>query len=220
MSGIGPATERRLEQLGIRTLGQLAEQDPQRMQELLGVMGPSLVTRAQGQERSEVRDRFAKEEVKSVSNERTFAHDLSSAEDVRAAVRHVSELVGTRLRKKGLAGGEVTLKLRFDYQHTRTAQRQLDAPTDDEHVFGGVALELLGEIWRPGTPVRLVGVAVSGFGGRRPRQLSLFDEEGDESKGRDLRELAVTLDRVRERFGNSAVSYGHDLRLIDEENTR
>lgn len=218
LSGIGAASEARLKELGIRTLGQLAAQDPAEMERLFGTHGPRMVARAAGRERSEVADRNAPGEVKSVSNERTFARDLISEADVHAAVRHVAALTGTRLRKKGLKGTEVTLKIRFDYHNTRTAQRQLDAPTDDEHAFGAVALELLDELWREGTPVRLVGVGVSGFGVRRVRQMSLFEEaqqpaEQTPGRTRDLRELSIATDKVKERFGTAALSYGHDLRL-------
>ena len=222
MSGVGKATEARLRQMGVATLGQLARQDPERMRRALGIVGPSLVTRAAGREVSRVRERAKPEAPKSVSNERTFAHDLTTREDVAAAVRMVSRMVGTRLRSKGLRGHQVTLKLKFSYDKTRTAQRQLDAPTDDEHVFGAQALRLLDDIWREGTPVRLVGVGVSGFGPKAPRQrqLELFSPDAGEKdeatapgRHRDLRALSVAADEVRSRFGKGSLSLGSELRL-------
>ena len=216
MSGIGSATEARLTELGIRTLGQLATQDPQVMERRFGVFGPRMVERAAGRERSLVRAIDDTEEAKSVSNERTFAHDLTSADELRAAVRHVSGLVGTRLRAKGLTGTQVTLKLKMDIHHTHTAQRRLAHPTDDEHVFGEAALGLLDGLWNEGTPVRLVGVGVSGFNDTGGEQLALFSEdatENDPLAEKDLRKLSVAADQVRERFGKDALSYGHDLRF-------
>ncbi len=220
MSGIGKASAARLADLGIHTLGQLAQQDPERMRTLFGVHGPRMVLRASGRERSEVRSIDEPEEVKSVSNERTFAQDLTTRDELEAAIDHVSALTGTRLRRKGLQGSQVTLKLKFDITHTHTAQRQLSAPTDDEHVFGAVARALLDSLWREGTGVRLVGVAVSGFDGIKPQQMGLFDETGDapaQEQPRDLRALAVATDDIRKRFGNAAVSYGRDLRFIKTE---
>ena len=224
MSGIGSASEKRLSELGIHTLGQLAKRDPDQMRAIFGVSGPRMVARASGLEQSRVRDAEEPDEVKSVSNERTFAHDLTTREELVAAIGHVSALTGTRLRRKGLAGTQVTLKLKFDITHTHTAQRQLDEPTDDEHVFGAVAVRLLDGLWREGTGVRLVGVAVSGFDGTRPRQLGLFDEDEpsapqDEAatSKRDLRALSVATDSIRARFGNDALSYGRDLRLKHTE---
>lgn len=220
MSGIGKASASKLADLGIHTLGQLAHQDPERMRTIFGVAGPRMVLRAAGLERSEVRMVDDPEEVKSVSNERTFAQDLTTRDELEAAIDHVSALTGARLRRKGLKGIQVTLKLKFDIMHTHTAQRQLNDPTDDEHVFGAAARSLLDSLWRPGTGVRLVGVAVSGFDGARPQQLDLFAED-DASQPheatRDLRALSVATDDIRKRFGNAAVAYGRDLRFQDRE---
>lgn len=216
MSGIGKASEQRLSDLGIHTLGQLASQDPERMKSLFGVHGPRMVARAAGKEHVRVKAYDEPDEVKSVSNERTFARDLTTIDELYAAIDHVSALTGSRLRHKGLSGTQVTLKLKFDIYHTHTAQRQLDAPTDDEHVFGRVAKELLHTLWRDGTGVRLVGVGISGFDGAVARQLDLFESnerEAHSSTTRDLRALSVATDEIRQRFGNQALSYGRDLRF-------
>ncbi|MBP3892990.1 MAG: DNA polymerase IV [Atopobiaceae bacterium] len=220
MSGIGKSSEERLSQLGIKTLGQLAQQDPERMRTIFGVSGPRMVQRAAGLESSRVRGYDEPDEVKSVSNERTFAHDLIERDELEAAIAHVSAMAGRRLRRKGLKGSQVTLKLKFDIHHTHTAQRQLDEPTDDEHVFGAVAVDLLDGLWREGTGVRLVGVGVSGFDETRPHQLDLLATNGErreERQRRDLRALSVATDDIRERFGNDILSYGRDLRFKRDE---
>lgn len=210
MSGVGPATERRLRALGIRTLGDLAHADAVVLEREFGVLGPRMAQRAAGAERSRVHGAAEPEEVKSVSNERTFDHDLTSRPDVEAAVRHVASIVGRRLRKRALKGSTVTLKVKYDAQHARTAQRPLDAPTDDERVFAEVAVVLLDELWSEGTPVRLVGVGLSGFDETAPHQMSLF---GGASSGRDLSALGRVSDAVREKFGDGALGYGRDLRF-------
>lgn len=220
MSGIGKASASRLSDLGIHTLGQLAQQDPERMRAIFGVAGPRMVLRAAGLEQSEVRLVDEPEDVKSVSNERTFAHDLTTRDELEAAINHVSALTGSRLRRKGLKGTQVTLKLKFDIMHTHTAQRQMHKPTDDEHVFGAVACELLDGLWREGTGVRLVGVAISGFDGVKPQQMGLFEQDehsNTQEPSRDLRALSIATDDIRRRFGNAAVSYGRDFRFIDNE---
>lgn len=209
LSGIGKATEQTLAALQIHTLGDLARRSPDEMQARLGVAGPRLVMRAAGKERSRVKPAALHEEAKSVSNERTFARDLTTAEELHAAIGHVSELVGERLRAKGLQGTQITLKLKFDISHTHTAQRQLSAPTNDEHVFGPVARALLPQLWHEGTPVRLVGVAISGFDAPS-QQLSLFDETPQDSSSSKLSEVT---DQLRKRFGKDAITYGRDFRL-------
>jgi DNA polymerase-4 len=189
--------------------------DPREMESAFGVAGPRMIERAAGLEVSAVRDATADERVKSVSNERTFVRDLTGRTEVVAAIRHVGALVGTRLRSKGLAGHQVTLKIRIDKFRTKTAQCQLDERTDDEHVFGEAAVGLLDKIWTEGTPVRLVGVAVSGFEDAHAFQMSLLDQEAEAMTRRrgELRNLSIAADKVRERFGKDALAYGRDMRF-------
>lgn len=218
MSGIGQATERRLREMGIRTLGELARTDPEKLARAFGVVGPRMALRAAGLEQSVVADAAAPDEAKSVSNERTFSEDITSREDALAAVMHVAAITGRRLRRKGLKGTTVTLRVKYDACHARTAQRGLARPSDDEREFGPVAQELLGEVWTEGMPLRLVGVGLSGFGEKaaRPEQLELFDERAP--SGRDARDrsaLSRVTDSLRDRFGDQALAYGRDLRLRD-----
>lgn len=219
MSGIGPATEARLREMGVRTLGELAATDGGELERRFGVLGPRMALRAAGLERSVVAEAAAPDEVKSVSNERTFSHDLTTRDDVEAAVLHVADIVARRLRKRGLRGRTVTLKLKFDVSHARTAQHALPRPSDDARQIGRLAVRLLDEAWNEGVPVRLVGVGVSGFSDEPPEQLALFDEgcpRGSEgAHGRDLSALGRVTDALRERFGDDAVSYGRDLRFRD-----
>ena len=213
MSGVGPATESRLKEMGIRTLGELARTDPTVLERVFGVTGPRMARRAAGLERSEVGEAAAPEHVKSVSNERTFARDLTSRDDVEAAARHVSDVVARRLRRKGLRGRTVTLKLKFDVTHARTAQRALSRESDDGHEIGELAVELLQGLWHEGQGVRLVGVGVSGFDGGAT-QLTLDDgaPSADEAR-RDRSALGRVTDVLRERYGEDAVGFGRDLRF-------
>ncbi|MCI2156431.1 MAG: DNA polymerase IV [Olsenella sp.] len=216
MSGIGPATERHLVAMGIRTLGDLSQANPEKLRGTFGMVGPRMVERAAGRERSRVAERAMPEEAKSVSNERTFDHDLTTGDEIRAAVLHIAAMTGRRLRRKGLAGSTVTLKLRFADLHVRTAQRQLPLPTNDEFTFGPVAVELLSSLWQEGTPVRLVGVGVSDFAEERGLQMALFNESSEASDShRDQAALSKLTDALRDRFGDDAVSYGRDLRFRD-----
>ena len=217
MSGVGPATERRLAQMGVRTLGELSRTEVGALQREFGVLGPRMALRAAGLERSRVSEAAAPEEVKSVSNERTFERDLTAEGEICAAVRHVSSVVGRRLRRKGLLGRTVTLKVKYDANRGRTAQHRLSGATDEERVFGEAAVELLDELWSPGEHVRLIGVGVSGFDESCGEQLSLFGGSGEGEDAdllrRDRSALGRVTDELRERFGDEVVSYGRDLRF-------
>lgn len=213
MSGIGPASERRLHAMGIKTLGQLARADGTALERSFGVMGARMRERASGSERSVVTAAAMPNAAKSVSNERTFATDLKERDEIEAAIDHISSLVGRRLRKKGLRGSLVTLKVRYDFEHSRTIQRPLPHPTDDEGDFSPIARDLLDSIWHEGMPVRLVGIGISDFDEDETfEEQSFFDlDEVDVRSSR--RVLDVTTDEIRERFGDEALSYGRDLRF-------
>ena len=215
MSGIGAAAESALTRVGIRTLGQLAEASDGLLSPIFGINTELARRRAAGFEVSEVRAIDAPDDVKSISNERTFAHDLTDPSDVKAAIQLLSESVGARLRRRGLAGRTVTLKLKYSFGEGRTIQRKLAHATDDENVFGAVACDLLASIWTEGMHIRLTGVGVSDFGpdphGIQTDLFCAVDERG--AMASDKRDLAVTLDALRERFGNDAVSFGRSTRF-------
>ena len=170
LSGIGSAAERALEAIGVRTLG------------------------AQGREQSVVASAFEDEDPKSVSCERTFETDLYDRAEIEAAILHIASMTGRRLRRKGLKGSTVTLKVKHSPTSQHTAQERLPAPSDDEHVFGPVARSL-------------IGVGISRLDDE-PGEQSLFDAERVET-GR----LARATDLVRDRFGEGAIGYGRDLRF-------
>ena len=217
MSGIGASAEESLKKIGIHTLGQLAAAPKARLTSVFGVNAEAMRLRAAGCEQSSVSAIDAPDEVKSVSNERTFAHDLTERADIEAALALLGESVGRRLRCKGLAGHTVTVKLNYAYGKGRSAQRRLPHPTDDENIFVGVACELLDKIWSPGMPVRLLGIGVSGFAEQGSVQTDLFcdlDERG--AVASDRRDLSVAVDRVRERFGSTSVGFGRAARFGDD----
>ena len=224
MSGIGASAEEKLKSRGIRTLGQLADADLRMLERVFGKLGRVMHVRANGGDDAPVEQDDA---VKSVSNEMTFATDLTRREAVEAAIATRAAKVGRRLRRKGLRGRTLALRVKFDDLSVRSVQRQLPRPSDDELAYTPLLYAMVDEVWRPGTPLRLIGVGMSGFSEEGVVQESLFDVAEaapsaddvepvvrDERKRRGLIEAT---DLVKDRFGEAAVRFGHELR--NEENT-
>lgn len=203
MPGIGPATQSRLRTLGIRTLGELSTLDDATAAAVFGAHGASAVRRARGVDTRPVRERGA---VKSVSNERTFAEDIRDPADVRDALAGLAEHVALRLRRKGLRGRTVHLKLRFGDFTTRTAQETLEHTTDSTSEITTVISRLLADQWAPGVGIRLLGVGVSGFGSGA-QQLGLLSPVGEDEGGR-TRAVERALDDVRAKFGDASLRLG------------
>jgi DNA polymerase-4 len=172
MSGVGRQAEKRLHELGIYTLGEMAAADGYILSQIFGKNATMMRNRCLGVNDSPV---VTDDEVKSVSNEMTFSTDLTQRAEVEQSISMLAAKVGRRLRRKGIAGYTVGLKVRYDDLSIANAQRTLDAPVDDENEFTPVLLKLIDQVWQPGVSLRLVGVAVSSFG-QRPEQLKLFDE--------------------------------------------
>ena len=101
MSGIGRSAEERLRRMRIYTLGELSRAPESTLASIFGVNGERMRQRALGLEISEVTSLDEEREVKSVSNERTFAKDLTERGDIEAAIALLGESVGRRLRRQG-----------------------------------------------------------------------------------------------------------------------
>lgn len=209
MPGVGKQSAERLRRIGIRTLGALADAPLDRLVPVFGVNAQAVRDRARGIDPREI---VIESEVKSVSHERTFATDLVTREEIEDAIDMLGPMVGRRLRKKGLAGHTVTLKLRYADLSRRTAQKGLPANVDDETVFIPVAKRLIDEIWRPGNSVRLVGLGISGFEAH-DEQLGLFvDEELPAGNA----ELLSAADKIRDKFGDGMLKFGRELKIRHE----
>lgn len=217
MSGIGPRTAERLTGLGIRTLGDLAALDDSTATAVLGSGGPGLVIRAQGLDERSVHDN---DPAKSVSNERTFSSDVRTPAEVDRALVALAAKVGQRLRRKGLSGRTVTVKLRFSDFSIRTVRRTLAVATDSENVFTPIVRELVREAWTPGVGLRLLGVGLSGFE-QRAEQLDLLGgADSHDSAELSIREdLTRGIDAVRDRFGSSALRFGRELKVPPDTGT-
>ena len=208
LSGIGASTERKLKERGIMTLGDLYRAETDGVLDLLGKNGRMLLDRVRGLEDGAIEP---DSDVKSVSNETSFAIDLTERDDIEAAIDTMAAKVGRRLRRKGLAGRTLALKVRYADFSVHSSQVQLGEPCDDEYVFSQRLHGMLDELWAPGMALRLVGVAVTGFDEEpASEQLALFSEETAEPGHHDL--LAAT-DKVKERFGEGALRFGRELRL-------
>lgn len=210
MGGIGPKTAARLNTFGIHSLGDLAALDDSTASQLLGSHGLSLVARAQGKATGSVHER---DPVKSVSNERTFAADVRDAKEIDRALSSLAERVSRRLRRKGLFGRTVHIKVRFADFTTKTVQRTLSAATDEEAVIAPIVRELVRTVWRPGIGVRLLGVGVTGLDDIS-EQLDLFSAEQSSpseptvTERERARRLSQSMDTIRERFGDGVLQKG------------
>jgi DNA polymerase-4 len=200
--GIGPKTDARLSELGIHTIGDLANQADAFLLEEFGNYGPDLARRAKGIDESPVGSGHS---IKSISQETTFDRDINDEVTLQRTLKDLSETVGRRLRRDHLSATTIRLKLRWSSFQTITRQKTLPQPTDQDSVIFESVLSLFNQVWPGERPVRLLGVGSSGLNSTA-RQLSLWDS-GLEKEHR----LLAAVDTLRERFGSRVIQRGSHL---------
>lgn len=200
--GIGPKTSARLKDLGIRTIGDLANMPEGVMTRQFGQTGRDMIRHARGMDDRPV---LMERAVRSISSEVTFDRDLVDGAALRDTLRSLSEDVGRSLRGKGLCGGTIRLKIRWEDFTTLTRQSSLAQVTDQDGVIYETAERLFTRVWIARTPVRLIGVGATRLT-ERAHQLSLWDTS-DQKEHR----LLNALDELRERYGDDAVLRGSNF---------
>jgi DNA polymerase-4 len=198
--GVGPKTEEVLTRAGLKTIGDVAAHDVAWLEERLGSQGRHLWELSQGIDpREVVPDRAAK----SVGAEDTFEEDLRGMDLLRPHIHAQALRVGRRLRKAGVKGRVVQLKVKFADFSVVTRRITLPAPTDDGQTIYRSALELLGRA-HEGKPIRLTGVSVQALDEQEPQQLGLFPAAAVPPPR--SAKLNAALDRIAERFGSKAIT--------------
>jgi len=170
--GVGPVTAQRLAALGVTTIGELSQLSLEQLVAEFGERhGTSLYQQARGLDDRPVQPQ---RERKSVGHEHTFSRDVRDRDRLVEEIRRLSQRVAERLQRHGRPARTITLKLRRADFSTVTRSRTLPAPTDDAEVICATATALFDGEWRPGEPVRLLGVRASNLAGAAGYQLPLI----------------------------------------------
>jgi DNA polymerase-4 len=206
--GVGKVMEQRLNEIGIRRVGDLAKLDEAFLRERFGEWGLALAGKSRGLDTGGYFDRDVAEEEgpKSISHEHTFNVDSDDAEKLEAMLARLSEMVCRRLREHELHARTVQLKLRYSDFSTITRAHSLEQPTQLDTVVGETVRKLFRENWERGRAIRLLGVQTSGFDDV-PVQMDLLGGR-DEKMGKAL----SVVDEMRDRFGENAVSLAAGLK--------
>ncbi|MBA1341037.1 MAG: DNA polymerase IV [ANME-2 cluster archaeon] len=171
LQGIGRKNEEILQGLGIRTIGQLARFDRDKLVDVFGKWGTGMYLLAQGVDDSEVEERGV---TKSVSREHTFDVDTGDSIVLYGALDNIAGLVHKSLHKKGFSFRTVSVKVRQADFTTFTRARTLDHDTRDPDTIRQVSGELAREFF-DGRKIRLLGIRLSNLGKNKLRQTTLED---------------------------------------------
>jgi DNA polymerase-4 len=201
--GVGKATCETLSRLGVKTIGDLSHLPSEFVARRLGKQGLRLHLLAQGIDQREVE---LERKVKSVGHEETYPADIRDVAVARRELLALANKVGRRLRRHGLSGRTITLKVKYhDFVQITRSVTLLEAADDGRAIFRNCC-GLLGKTEVGKKPVRLLGISLSQLSSSDgERQLSLFDEIGSPPKRERLNKA---LDTISEKYGDGAIVPG------------
>jgi DNA polymerase-4 len=200
--GVGKATAKELQALGVTRIGQLQALSPEVLAARLGPQGPDLLDLASGRDARAV-EPYAP--PKSMGAETTFGQDCRDPSRLEETLRGQAERVARELRGEGLAACRVTLKLRWADFHTLTRSHTGDPTQDGLEIYRRATMLLSREPLLQ--PVRLIGLSASTLRPQAHGQLPLLDPSAVRRE-----RLARAVDRITGRFGRTAIV---PARLVD-----
>lgn len=208
--GVGKKSAAALHALGIRTLGDIRAWPARDFLKRFGAHGEHMLRLAWGEDSRAVETGT---EAVSVGAEETFARDIGSAAELEVRLLETAERVGRRLRRAGVVGHTVTLKIKYADFKQITRARTFASPTDLTREIFDVARDLLlHKVDLARGPVRLAGIQVSHL-------LAVEDYQGDLFEAPDRRRqvrLERGVDAIRDKFGKDALVRA-SVQALDED---
>lgn len=208
--GIGPRTNAKLNDLGIRTIGDIRKLTLKVLTDRFGSEGARYHHLSFGRDERPV---TPDSKAKSIGHEQTFGENIDDAEELRTILLEQVEHVASRLRKHHLLARGVTLKIRDGEFKTITRAGRFEEPSDATQVLWESARETFDK-WANASfkPLRLLGVQANGLQ-METSQLDLFQDDCNARQ----RRLDDAVDEINSRLGSRAVRRGRGLRAVSED---
>lgn len=209
LCGVGKKLQKQLAlYLNIHTCGELGRTSEERLVRKFGIVGRHLKLMGQGIDESPVIPVEEEEQVKSVGHSMTLPKDIESRDEILKRLLQLSEMVGRRTRKYGLAGKTVSVYVRLgDFHSNFQKQTTLQTPinlSDDIYQATVRLFDTMGI----DQPIRLLGISLSNLYEPEGQQISLFDSD------RKKEQLTRAMDAVNNKLGDFKVTFGS---LLDAE---
>ena len=206
----GKSTVRKLNDMGIRTIGELANTDLQLVTNLLKKNGEVLWHYANGIDESEVEP--IRPDNKGYGNSTKIPFDVMDAQTAKGILLQLTDKVCQRLRSDDVKVESVSVQFRFNDLTRASHQGILPAATNITQEIYQMVCQLFDEKW-DGTPIRLLGVSTTKVSREdKGRQMSLFDDTDYEK----LEKLDKAMDTIRSRFGNGAIVRASSMKGMED----
>ena len=204
---VGKATADKLNEYGIRTIGELALADRQMVMAMLGRQGGVIHDYANGLDTTLVLRFDQLEKVKSIGNGTTFRRNLQEEKDIRTAVTGLSDTVAARLRSHKMKAFGVKVDIKDPDLKVISRQQQLDNPANITDIIADTAMSIIRKSWKMRDPIRMLTItAINLCDENQAQQLSLFADENVLAEKGEKVERAM--DDIRKKFGTDAIKFG------------
>lgn len=197
---LGKKTVPKLYNMGIKTIGDLANSDKNMLIKKFGKHGKMMWEYANGIDDSEVQ--YKEEKPKSIGNSITLPMDISDKEQLEEVLVALTEQVSYRLRKQELLANVVNVQLRTKDFEDFSHQSKLYSATSSTKEILINAKALLNEMFKQGMSIRLIGVRVDNLVSKDEMQMSLFGDIENEKKQKNLDKV---IDSLNEKYGYDSI---------------
>ena len=204
---LGKRTVPKLYNMQIKTIGDLARTDKRILQDKFGKHGIMMWEYANGIDESEVK--YLKEKPKGIGNSVTLPEDISNIEKLEEILLALTEQVTYRLRKQKMLAKVVNVQLRTkDFVDTSHQRKMLSATASTKEIFNN-AKELLKQMYRKGTPIRLIGLRLDDLTDKEEMQISLFDNVKDKKQEK----LDKAIDSLKDKYGYDLITRAGNMEI-------
>lgn len=204
---LGRKTIPKLYNMRIKTIGQLAQTDKELLVKKFGKHGLMMWEYANGIDNSEVQYKF--EKPKGIGNSTTLAVDVNDITKLEEILLVLTEQVTYRLRKYNMLANVVNVQLRTKDFKDKSHQRKLSEATSNTKFIYAEAKALLHEMYKIGTPIRLIGMRVDNLIEKNEKQLSLFGEQDNEKQDK----IDEVVDSLKQKYGFNSITRAGKLSL-------
>ncbi len=203
---VGRKSLPKLQKMGIKTIGDLAKSDEELLIKKFSKYGKIIWEYSNGIDNEEVN--YIKEKPKNIGNSITLPYDYNNIEKIEEVLLALVEQVSYRLRNQEMFANVVNVQIKTNEFKVFSHQRKLDFATDSTKIIGKEAKKLLTEIYN-NTPIRLIGVSVSGLVEKEERQISLFENVENEKQ----KKIDSVLDNIKEKYGYEAITRAGKMQI-------
>lgn len=208
MYGVGKQTDQKLQNIRIKTIGDIALSSKETLVKSLGKIGADIYQLAWGIDCSSVIPHL-QNDMKSIGRSTTLEKDIINIDEAKIILMELSHEIGRSARKHNKKGSTIQISIKYSDFHTITRQKSI-TPTYLTKDIYSTGLELLHKNWDKNLSVRLLGISISGFNEDiESNQMSMFSLPeicNEENKSDKIYKLETTLDVIQAKYGTSIIS--------------